>query len=158
MSVRIIQKNPGWLEKLVKSYDNRSVLAIGWPRSTGAVGIKYPDGTSVVLVAAVNNYGSASRGIPARPFMSESAEPAVKATAPVAATMVRIINRGKATPEDALREMGPFAVGAFQTTITDHAWVPNAPYTVQQKGSAKPLIDTGLLRSSLTFVVRSSRA
>lgn len=154
MSVQIIRKNPGWLERLVKSYDNKSVLAIGWPRSTSAVGIRYPDGTSVVLVAAVNQFGSASRGIPARPFMTESAEPAVVATRPVAETMIRIINRGKATPEDALQEMGPYAVGAFQSTITDHAWVPNAPRTVRDKQSDKPLIDTALMRNSLTFVVR----
>lgn len=154
MSVVIKQTNKGWLEKLLKSYGQEAELAIGWPRSTEAVGIRYPDGTSVVLVAAVNNFGSSSRGIPARPFMSESAQPAVIATQPVAETMIRIVNRGKATIEDALTEMGPYAVGAFQTTITDHAWVPNAPRTVLEKGSDKPLIDTALMRNSLTFVVR----
>jgi phage gpG-like protein len=112
----------------------------------------------VAFVAAVNNFGSASRNIPARPFMTESAAPALKATAPVAAIMVKAVNRGKATVEQALQEMGPFAVGAFQTTITDTAWVPNAARTVREKQSAKPLIDTGLLRSSLTFVVRKPGA
>ena len=72
--------------------------------------------------------------------------------------MIKAINRGKATVEQALQEMGPFAVGAFQSTITDATWVPNAPRTVREKQSAKPLIDTGLLRSSLTFVVRKPRA
>lgn len=158
MSVIIKRKNPGWLEKLVKRYGERAELAIGWPASTSAVGIKYPDGTQVAFVAAVNNFGSASRNIPARPFMTESAAPALKATAPVAAIMVKAVNRGKATTEQALQEMGPFAVGAFQTTITDTAWVPNAARTVREKQSAKPLIDTGLLRSSLTFVVRKPGA
>lgn len=154
MSVVIKQTNKGWLEKLLKTYGQEAELAIGWPRSTEAVGLRYPDGTSVVLVAAVNNFGSASRGIPARPFMSESAQPAVLATQPVAETMIRIVNRGKATIEDALKEMGPYAQGAFQTTITDHAWAANAPRTVLEKGSDKPLIDTGLMRNSLTWVVR----
>lgn len=154
MSVKILQKNPGWLEKILRTYRNESELAIGWPRSTDAVGIRYPDGTSVVLVAAVQQFGSAKLGIPARPFMTESALPAVIATQPVAAVMVKAMNRGKATAEDALKEMGPFALGAFQTTITDHAWIPNAPSTIEAKKSSKPLIDTSLMRNSLTWVVR----
>lgn len=34
------------------------------------------------------------------------------------------------------------------------AWTPNAPSTVRQKGSAKPLIDSGQLRASVAVVER----
>lgn len=152
--VVIRRKNPGWLESLFKRYGAEAELAVGYPASTEAVGIRYPDGTPLVLVAAVNTFGSASRGIPARPFMREGGPAAIKATEPVAAVMVRAVNRGKASKEDALTEMGPFAQAAFQTTITDGAWEPNSPVTVQLKGSSQPLIDTGLMRNSLTWIVR----
>lgn len=155
MSVTIKQKNPGWLQKLLKAYDNQDVLAVGYPASeTGS--LRYPDGTSVILVAAVNNFGSAGRGIPARPFMVEGAEPAIEATQPIAAALIPLLNQGKVTPAEILKQMGPFAEAAFKKKLTDGPWEPNAPSTVAAKGSSRPLIDTGLLRNSLTHVVRKA--
>lgn len=154
MTAKVIQKNPGWLAKLLKSYDNKEVLAVGYPASeTG--GIAYPDGTPVTLVAAVNNYGSQSMGIPARPFMQEGAVAALAGDAgKVAAELVPLLNKGKITVAQILKEMGPFAEASFKGVFTGVAWTPNADYTVFRKGSAQPLIDTGLLRNTLTHVVR----
>lgn len=155
VTARVVHSNPGWLAKLLKSYDNKDVLAVGYPASeTG--GIAYPDGTPVTLVAAVNNYGSQSMGIPARPFMQEGATAALAGDAgKVAAELVPLLNQGKITVKEILRQMGPYAEASFKGVFTGVAWVPNADYTIQMKGSAQPLIDTGLLRNSLTHVVRS---
>lgn len=153
MTVEVRHKDPNWLKRLLQRYRNESVLAVGYPASeTG--GIAYPDGTPVVLVAAVNNFGSATRGIPARPFMTEGAEPAIAATAPIVEALIPALNAGKATIDDILKEMGPFAEAAFKEKITQGPWEPNAQQTVDEKGSSVPLIDTGLLRNSLTHVVR----
>ena len=154
MTAKVIQKNPGWLAKLLKSYESNSVLAMGYPASeTG--GIKYPDGTPVVLVAAVNNYGSQSMRIPDRDFMGAGAVAAIAGDAgKVAAELVPLLNQGKITVEQILREMGPYAEASFKGVFTGVAWTPNADYTVFKKGSAQPLIDTGLLRNTLTHVVR----
>jgi hypothetical protein len=155
VSVEIRQKNPGWLAKLLKRYNSDSVLAVGYPASeTGS--LRYPDGTSVILVAAVNNFGSASRGIPPRPFMVEGAEPALEATAPIAAALIPALNAGRATVEDILGDMGPFAEAAFKEKLTAGPWEPNADSTKEAKGSDKPLEDTLLLRNSLTHVVRKA--
>lgn len=37
-------------------------------------------------------------------------------------------------------------------------WPPNAPSTIKAKGSDRPLIDTGELRKSITYVVRENRS
>jgi hypothetical protein len=155
VTARVVHSNPGWLAKLLRSYENKEVLAVGYPASeTG--GIRYPDGTPVILVAAVNNYGSQSMGIPARPFMQEGAVAALSGDAgKVAAELVPLLNQGKITAKEILRQMGPFAEASFKGVFTGVAWVANADYTVLMKGSAQPLIDTGLLRASLTHVVRS---
>lgn len=154
MSAKIVQSNPGWLAKLLKSYKNKEVLAVGYPASeTG--GIAYPDGTPVTLVATVNNYGSQSMGIPARPFMQEGAVAALAGDAgKVAAELVPLLNKGKITPAQILEEMGPYAEASFKEVFTGVAWPDNSEYTVMKKGSSQPLIDTGLLRGSLTYVVR----
>lgn len=155
VTARVIQKNKGWLEKLLRSYDNKEVLAVGYPASeTG--GIRYPDGTPVVLVAAVNQYGSQSMGIPARPFMTEGSKAALSGDAgKVAAELVPLLNKGKITAAEILKKMGPFAEASFKGVFTGVAWTPNADYTIQKKGSAQPLIDTSLLRNTLTHVVRN---
>lgn len=154
MTAKIVQKNKGWLQKLLKNYDNKDVLAVGYPASeTG--GIKYPDGTPVTLVAAVNQYGSQSMGIPARPFMTEGSQAALAGDAgSIAAELVPLLNEGKITPAEILKQMGPFAEADFKGVFTGHEWAPNSDFTVEKKGSSQPLIDTGMLRNTLTHVVR----
>jgi hypothetical protein len=39
-------------------------------------------------------------------------------------------------------------------TSPDNGWAPNAPATVEMKGSDKPLIDSGEMRKAITYVVR----
>lgn len=154
MTAKIVQKNKGWLQKLLKNYDNKDVLAVGYPASeTG--GIKYPDGTPVTLVAAVNQYGSQSMGIPARPFITEGSKAALAGDAgSIAAELVPLLNNGKITPSEILKQMGPFAEADFKGVFTGVEWAPNSDFTVEKKGSSQPLIDTGMLRNTLTHVVR----
>jgi hypothetical protein len=155
VTAKIIQKDPGWLGRLLKRYDSQEVLAVGYPASeTGS--IKYPDGTPVVLVAAVNQYGSQSMRIPARPFMTEGATAALAGDAgKVAETLLPLLNSGKITVAQILKEMGPFAEASFKGVFTGVAWTPNSDYTIEKKGSSQPLIDTALLRNTLTHVVRN---
>lgn len=56
--VRTKQKNPGWLDKLLKRYAEESVLALGFPVGTNGVSARYPEGASVLMVAMVNNFGA----------------------------------------------------------------------------------------------------
>lgn len=154
MNARVVQSNPGWLERLLKRYKDESVLAVGYPASeTG--GIQYPDGTPVTLVAAVNVFGSQSRNIPSRDFMTAGAAAALAGDAgKIAAELVPLLNEGKITIEEILEQMGPFAEGEFKAAFTGNEWAPNAQSTIDAKESSQPLIDTGLLRNSLTYVVR----
>lgn len=52
-----------------------------------------------------------------------------------------------------LEQVGAVSAGATQQYMTDLKEPPNAPYTIEQKGSDNPLIDTGYLRSSVTWKV-----
>lgn len=152
--VKTKQKNPGWLDKLLKRYSEESVLAVGYPVGTSGVGTKYPDGTPVLLVAAVNNYGSQSRGIPARDFMNQGAVPAVEKTNPIKATLIPALNAGKISKEQILEHMGQPAADAFKDIILTGKYVENKAATIARKGSAQPLTNTGLLRQTLTYAVR----
>jgi hypothetical protein len=153
--VRVHQTNPGWLARLRKIYSGPDAeLAIGWPRGTAGPGLAYPDGTQVALVAAVQNFGSGSRGIPARPFLAVGAKDAVTATAPIAKALAPALNAGKISKAGILEHMGTTAVDAVKNRITAGPWEPLKAATIADKGSSRPLIDTGLMRNSITHIVR----
>ena len=50
------------IEKITKSFKGSTSVKVGLPKGSDA----YPDGTSVVMVGAVHEFGSPSRNIPQR--------------------------------------------------------------------------------------------
>jgi hypothetical protein len=151
------QKDPGWLKRLLGRYDKGPVLAVGVPVGSSGASQRYPDGTSLLMVAAVQQFGSISRGIPQRDYMGPGGTLAVERTAPIVAKGVQDINAGKATKEQVLRKMGPFAQGAVQDTIANFTTPGNAQSTIDRKGDDNPLEDTGALRNAMTWVVRGNK-
>ena len=152
----VLQSSPKWIEKIIKKYaSNKNNIAVGWPKGTSAASLKYPDGPQVAAVATVNNYGSDSRNIPARPFMSIAAKPAMKAIKPIQAAMLKKVNADLIDIEKVQVVAAPVAVNEFKKTIKTLNSPPNKPSTVKNKGSSNPLIDTGLLRQSITYQVRN---
>ena len=155
MAAKIKQKNPGWLKKLQSRYKKSKVIAVGYPLGSEGASASYPDGTPLLLVAAANNFGAPSRGIPARDFMTQGGVRALEKTAPIMKSLVKNLNKGKMTVDDILEQMGPVAVAEFQQTIIDISDPANTDKTIELKGSSNPLVDTGLLNQTLTYVIRS---
>lgn len=140
------------LERVPEEFEGM-VAQIGFPS-----GINYEDGTSVAYVAAIQEFGAPAVGIPPRPFM----QPTVKEKKD---TWVKTIE--KSLPKVALGEMSAFdvldlvgiqAAADIQTKISSIYTPPNAPATIRAKGSAKPLIDTGLMLASVQNAVNTTGA
>ena len=153
-SSRVIQRNPNWLRRLLAHYPGREVLAIGFPVGSEGASARYPDGTSLLMVAAVNNFGSLSGHVPRRAFMELGADMTHAQTAPLIRQLVPRINAMQLTAPQALNILGPVAVSQHQAAIVELTAPPNAPATVARKQSDNPLIDSGLLQQSVTFSVR----
>lgn len=111
----------------------------------------------VAHIAAIHNFGSVSRKIPARPFFT------------YAVTKIRkeVIELYKLQPYIGLYKvhelMGQKVKAAIQNAIVTGPWRPNAPETIRRKetkrarnnkASVKPLIDTGYLRTSVTYRIK----
>ena len=60
---------------------------------------------------------------------------------------------GKFALRAALDLLGMYVVGLVKQRIANGIAPPNSPWTIAQKGSSKPLIDTGQLRNSITHQV-----
>lgn len=58
---------------------------------------------------------------------------------------------GKMTVDDMLDLYGEQMATAIKTYMRDLSTPPNHPYTVEQKGSSNPLIDTGNFVESITY-------
>lgn len=100
---------------------------------------------------ALQNFGNDK--IPARPWLIPGVE---SATPDVIDTIASGIEKGLPT-DQIMEQVGAIAVGATQQYITDLRDPPNAPYTIKKKGSDNPLIDTGSMRSSVTYKVTSTK-
>lgn len=109
------------------------------------------DGISLAEIAAYNELGSSS--IPARPFMRQSFENHGDELQ-AACDQVNVNLSNGSTAESALHELGVFVKGLVQSEIVDGGFAPNSAYTIAQKGSDTPLIDTGRMRQSVNFVIK----
>ena len=109
---------------------------------------RYPNGTFVAQVARYNEFGTLN--IPMRPFFRNAINKNIKKWY---ATLQNAINQ-KATPSKPLSIVGEVARADIIQSKTDLRTPPKAESTIKQKKSTNPLIDTGLMRRSVTYKVK----
>lgn len=127
------------LRKIVEAVGRGAVAKVGFFE-----GATEADGTSVPLVAALNEYGT--KNSPPRPFFRQTIDSRADAWAKNIGTAL------KKTGYDAKTAMGLVGQGAkedIQRTINQFATPPNAPSTIARKGFDHPLIDTATLLNSV---------
>lgn len=135
------------------------------------------DGTSMALIAAVNEFGgtiaphstlkkNAETGrlekratfekeivIPERSFLRAGLRHGFYAITRLNVNSLRAVAEGTMTADVALARTGAVAAGEVQKYIPVGEFKENAPSTIAKKGSDKPLIASGSLRQSITYVV-----
>ena len=122
---------------------------------------------SLAQIAKVLNYGSApqfkpdgsvQQRIPPRPFMSVLKNEYGDYLKKVAADEANKIVNGTSNSGAFFKAFGVRAKGALQRAMRkSDEYVPNAPSTIKQKGSSRPLFDTGTLIRSVDYEVRINK-
>ncbi|MDX1487718.1 MAG: hypothetical protein R3268_05920 [Acidiferrobacterales bacterium] len=125
-----------------------SVL-VGVPKAAG----EYEGGPHIATIAAVNNYGSADGRIPARPFLLPAIENNQDKYLKIAENMLTGEALDPSQYRVALEAIGLKATADVQEYMTDLRFPANADSTIERKKSSNPLIDTGILRSSITYQI-----
>lgn len=134
-------KLEAYLKKLAEKVSNPGTLRVGFlPRAT------YPDGTSVAMVAAIQNFGAPAAGIPPRPFFSNVV---AKGRKTWGKALVELLKANDYDAKRALDLMGEGIRGEIQNSIVNGSYVPLKPATIRRKGSDKPLIDTSHMLNSV---------
>lgn len=135
------------LQEMARNIGKPATLSVGFLE-----GATYPDGTSVAMVAAIQNFGATARGIPPRPFFSNMV--ADKSPEwPEALGKILVAKNYDAS--GSLELMGQGIKGQLQQEIVDTNSPPLSPVTVARKGTAKPLVDTGHMLASVDYIVKS---
>lgn len=133
------------LGELAAKFGDNPTLSVGFLENAS-----YPDGTSVPMVAAIQEFGAPARNIPPRPFFRNMiADKSPTWSTSLAATL-------KATnydPKAALGLMGEGIKGQLQQSILDLTSPPLSPKTIARKGFDKPLIDSSVMINSVDYVV-----
>ena len=104
----------------------------------------------VSTVALWNEFGTRN-GIPERPFMRNSAADFRNVCHPV--LKARLDPKALAVTRQIANELGLVQQTRIQKEITTLNEPPNAPSTIERKGSSSPLVDTGFMRLSVTYNV-----
>lgn len=114
------------------------------------------DDMTVLGVATIHEYGVASVGIPERSFIratfDENEEEIAKTTESLLADVIDL----KLDVKAFYQAVGEYLVGLIVEYLTDLSSPPNAPATIELKGSSNPLIDSGQLSDSITFKLVSA--
>ena len=113
---------------------------------------RYMDGTPVTNVAAWNEFGTRRRGrqhSPSRPFMRRATRGIRNEVRDYLKAAVD--PRTLVVDQKVADNVGAMVQGAMQKEIVRLRTPPNAPATVEMKGSSNPLIDTGKMLRSVSW-------
>ncbi len=138
----------------LKALERVEVL-VGFP----ADGAPREDGAAIsnAQLAFIQENGSPANNIPPRPFLNPGIRRGAKRLAKIQAMAIKAALTGK--PVEPIAELlGQQAVTEVQNFLKDssNGLAPNAPATIKQKGSDKPLIDTASMFQGIKYVVRNA--
>lgn len=133
------------LKHIAKQVSNPATLRVGFLEGSTTL-----DGQSLPLVAATLNYGSMSKGIPPRPFMTDT----VEINSPKWGDMIgALLRQNDWDATTTLTAMGLAIREQIQAQIRDGVYTPLADATVKAKGFDKTLINTSNMLQSVDYEV-----
>lgn len=146
------------LDEISRRLNSASAVAVGFFANA-----TYPDGTSVAMVAAIQNFGSGR--IPPRPFFSNMIRDKAHEWGPA---LGQLIVRTNYNADRSLAILGDGIAGQLRQSIRDTNTPPLAPATLRKRGykgapfnpndpktfGAKPLVHTGVMLGSVSYEVR----
>jgi phage gpG-like protein len=131
------------LEKLGNNLRGENSVRVGLPKGSN----NYPDGTSVIMVGAVHEFGSIGRNIPERSYLRSTLKEHRKKYRRIFRKLSKQIVEGKITKEQALNKIGLIV----QTDVRNKIIDLKEPPLKYREGN--PLYDSGHLLRSINYQV-----
>lgn len=160
MSASISDRDHG-LKALVERIGklSKASVRVGVLEDRGAEAKSTDDGAAstmtVIEVATIHEFGAPAAGIPARSFLRGTVdEQMAEIRADQHKIAVAVIS-GKLDLRRGLDQLGARIAAKIQQRIARGIQPPLNARTIARKGSSKPLVDTGQLRSSISWEVET---
>lgn len=134
------------LAELAQSLGNAKTLRVGFLE-----GATYPDGESVAMVAAANEFGDHGMNRPPRPFFRRMIEEKSPQWGGDIGKIAVAVNYDASS---LFPLMGERIKEQLQSSIREFSDPATAPSTVARKGFEKPLIETSHMLNSVDYDVK----
>jgi hypothetical protein len=116
-----------------------------------------PTPITMAQLASVHEFGSADGTIPERSFMRSAIDKHSKELKRLTHKAAYNASMGHVTKKQALGLICQKMTGWFQDEIEAGVPPPNKPATIARKGSSKTLIDTGQLKNSIDWEIKTGK-
>jgi hypothetical protein len=136
----------------------KRAVFVGLPKDK--VGSKvYGDGMTVIRNGAIHEFGAPQQSVPQRSFLRVPFRTKQQQVNDGIADQFQRLTSGKISAEVALGRVGVIATNVSKGAFTSKGygtWPDISSETKARKGSSQVMIDTGVLRGSITWVVRDA--
>ena len=150
MGVKVTDRDRGYAALMKRLKAEKLSLTVGVHEAEGSE--PHGDEMTVADLATIHEFGLGH--VPERSFLRAWADEQAEEIKKDLGGIGKAVAEGKLTAEQGLERFGSLAVGQIQQRIVAGIDPPLAEETVKRKGSSTPLVDTGQLKSSITYVVK----
>lgn len=152
-----VQFNDRGFQNMLKAIKKNPYVKVGVLSNSNS----RDDGNSNATIGLKHEFGSFSERIPRRSFLRFPIEYQARE---IVSKWTKIKNKFSkdlvnGSLKDVMAKLGVLAEIAIQEAFASRGfgqWKPNSYFTIKQKGSASPLIDTAELRKSVTSKVENA--
>ena len=117
------------------------------------IGIHEGDSDEVKEKATNNEFGSGTT--PERSFIRSTLDENAERYSKAAEILIGLMIDGEISKFEALERMGQQIESDIKDKITHLKNPPNSPRTIEAKGSDNPLIDSGEMRASIRYAIKT---
>ena len=113
----------------------------------------HSEGITVFQIGMIHEFGVPEKNIPRRSFIRVPIENNIKEITKLIENNHRLVSENAMSAKVALDRIGIKAQNTIKESFRNNDWKANSKATVKRKGSSRPLIDTGQLIGSISFIV-----
>ena len=113
----------------------------------------HSEGITVFQIGMIHEFGVPEKNIPRRSFIRVPIENNIKEITKLIENNHRLVSENAMSAKVALDRIGIKAQNTIKESFRKNDWKPNSRATIKRKGSSRPLIDTGQLVGSISFIV-----
>ena len=113
----------------------------------------HSEGITVFQIGMIHEFGVPEKNIPRRSFIRVPIESNIKEITKLIENNHKLVSENAMSAKVALDRIGIKAQNTIKESFRNNDWKPLKRATVKRKGSSRPLIDTGQLIGSISYIV-----